>query len=58
MKPNPGHLPPEARGRRVRVRLASGEIVAAPGWPADGPGGCRWTLAGQPYDIAAYEVLG
>lgn len=64
MRPNPGHLPPDAIGKRVRVRLAHGGIgrcddnpMSPPGWAADGQGGCRWTLAGHPYDIAEYEVV-
>lgn len=64
MTPNPGHLPPEAIGRRVRVRLANGELgrtddnpMSPPGWAADGRGGCRWDLAGRPHDIAEYEVI-
>lgn len=62
MKPNPGHCPEEAEGKRVRVRLADGSMAtdvpgAAPGWSADGRGGCRWTLTGSPFDIAEYEVI-
>jgi hypothetical protein len=51
MRPNPGHCPDEARGRRVIVQLANGTIcgtepvttVSPLGWAADGKGGCRWT---------------
>ncbi|VVT20541.1 conserved hypothetical protein [Sphingomonas aurantiaca] len=64
MKRNPGHLPEEAAGKRVRVRLAHGRIGATddnpmspPGWAADGQGGCRWTHTGSPFDIAEYEVI-
>lgn len=57
MTRNPGHLPPEAAGRRVRVTLRNGQRPADP-WPADGRLGCRWTLTGHPFDIAAYEVAG
>ncbi|QIG80078.1 hypothetical protein [Stakelama tenebrarum] len=64
MTPNPGHLPAEAIGRRVRVRLANGRIgrsdagaSSPPGWAADGRGGCRWTRTGSDFDIAEYEVI-
>ena len=64
MKPNPGHLPEEAIGKRVRVRLSNGSIGASdpnpmspPGWAADGRGGCRWSRIGSPFDIVEYEVL-
>lgn len=55
MKRNYGHLPGDAIGRRVRVKLANGRVCD--GWPADGKGGCRWTLTGHPFDIAEYEVI-
>ncbi len=54
MTPNPGHLPPEAAGKRVRVVLRYGGVRQ---WPADGRGGCRWTLTGSPFDILHYEVI-
>jgi len=59
---NPGYCPPEAEGKRVRVRLASGAEPPAypgapPGWPADGRQGCRWAILGDPSDIALYEVI-
>ncbi|WP_173426238.1 hypothetical protein [Sphingomonas hengshuiensis] len=54
MKPNPGHLPAEAMGKRVNVRLANGSLRT--GWPADGRGACRWTIEHSPFDIAEYEV--
>ncbi len=62
MKPNPGHCPEEAIGKRVRVRFADGSIAkdvpgAPPGWAADGRNGCRWTLTSHPLDIAEYEVI-
>lgn len=62
---NPGALPPEAQGRRVRVRLRNGALgrtddnpMSPAGWAADGKGGCRWSLTGGPFDIVAYEVIG
>lgn len=61
---NPGCLPSDAIGKRVRVMLANGTIGAEdprsdtpPGWPADGPNGCRWSITGHPFDIGGYEVL-
>jgi hypothetical protein len=61
---NPGWLPEDAMGKRVRVRLADGRLGACddnpmspPGWPADGKLGCRWSLTGRPFDIAEYEVI-
>jgi hypothetical protein len=65
VKRNPGHLPAEAQGKRVRVRLADGSLagvepvstVSPAGWAADGRNGCRWSRTGSPFDIDAYEVL-
>ena len=64
MTPNPGHLPQEAIGKRVRVLLRCGRPgaedinpMSPPGWAADGRGGCRWTLTGHPFDIAEFEVV-
>jgi hypothetical protein len=64
--PNPGYCPDRAKGKRVIVKLANGLIcgrnpvsaTTPPGWAADGPQGCRWSIAGHPFDIANYEVLG
>lgn len=65
MKRNPGHLPGEAVGKRVRVTLANGMLagiepvstVSPAGWAADGPQGCRWSRTGAPHDIDLYEVI-
>ncbi len=57
MTPNPGFCPPEATGKRVRVRLANGDRPRSD-WAADGRGGCRWSLTGDAHDIAAFEVVG
>lgn len=54
MTPNPGHLPTEAVGKRVRVRLANGNLRE---WPADGRHGCGWERFGMPSDITEYEVI-
>lgn len=64
MKPNPGHLPDDAIGKRVRVILTNGRpgdedgrSDTPPGWSADGKGGCSWAITGHDFDIAFYEVL-
>lgn len=58
MSPNPGHLPPEAIGKRVRVILRGDRPGDAPHeWPADGRFGCTWSKAGHPADIEQYEVV-
>ena len=46
MKPNPGHCPDDAAGKRVRGIFANGDRFPADGssWAADGRGGVRWTL--------------
>jgi hypothetical protein len=53
-RPNPGYLPEDAIGKRVRVRLVNGQQHD---WPADGNGGCSWAITAHPFDIAEYEVL-
>lgn len=55
MKPNPGHLPTEAIGKRVRVRLVGGRMFEA---PADGRAAVRWSLTASDFDIAEFEVIG
>jgi len=65
MKPNPGYCPDEAKGKRVKGRLANGDIFGDKptvkdgplGWAADGKSGCRWTKTGSAFDIAEYEVV-
>lgn len=65
MKPNPGHCPPEAAGKRVRGVLRNGHRFgfepvspdAKAGWPATGRGECRWSLTDDPFDIAEWELL-
>lgn len=61
MTPNPGYQPAESAGKRVRVKLANGEMgtvdpnpMSPPGWAADTT---RWTLTGSPFDVADYEVI-
>ncbi len=56
MLPNPGKLPPEAIGKRVEVELCNG-IIGKGDWAADGQNGCRWTLTGNGWDIAFYQVV-
>ena len=55
MKKNPGHLPADAVGKRVRVKLANG-MRPVDSWAADGKGGCNWKITGSDFDIAEYEV--
>ena len=64
MTPNPGHLPPQAVGKRVRVVLENGNEgrtdgnpMSPLGWAADGRGGCNWTLRDHPFAIAKFEVI-
>lgn len=69
MKPNrTGRCPAEAVGKRVVVELANGKVEGvepvtaahAAGWAASAKGknpGCRWSLIGDPFDIAFYRVL-
>lgn len=64
VKSNPGYLPSEAIGKRVRVKLEHGgegatdpNPMSPPGWAADGKGGCNWRRSGHPFDIAEYEVI-
>lgn len=57
MKPNPGYLPREAIGKRVRVRLERDTPGVTKDWPADGKAGCRWTRTGCEFDIAEWEVI-
>ncbi len=55
MRRNPGRLPADAIGTRVRVTLRN-DRPAGP-WPADGAQGCRWARTGHPFDIDFYEVV-
>jgi len=62
MRRNPGYLPHDAAGRRVRVILANGkegrsDPAGPPGWAADGKGGCCWARRGFDFDIREYEVI-
>lgn len=56
MTRNPGRLPKEAVGKRVRVVLVNGRRPEQ-SWPADGPGACNWRRTGSPFDIDFYEVV-
>ncbi|WJY18681.1 hypothetical protein QQS45_00050 [Alteriqipengyuania flavescens] len=60
LRPNPGHCPRAAQGKRVRVVLTNGFDTArtAPqGWPADGRWGVNWQLpANDPWAIAQWEI--
>ena len=62
MRRNEGHMPGEAAGKRVRVKLRNGRVPAE-SWPADGKSACSWALTpeGKPsrdFDILEYEVIG
>lgn len=58
---NPGHCPPEAAGKRIRVRLRDGTLQgAAPvntdskaGWAAETT---NWRLTGSPFDVIEWEI--
>lgn len=60
MKPNPGRCPPEAAGKRVRVRLRDGTLqghqpVSADsklGWAAETT---NWRLTGSAFDVLEWE---
>ena len=54
MRENPGLCPPEARGKRVRVRLKSGHTFEA---PADGRGEPNWSLALGKWAIESWEIV-
>lgn len=70
-KQNPGYCPPDAAGKRVKVRLRDGSVEgekpvsdqSPAGWRADeksrgnGPP-ANWSLSGFPFDIIEYEVHG
>ncbi len=52
-----GKQPPRTSGKRVKVRLRNG-MEPPSAWPADGKGGCRWSLPGGPFDIVEYQLAG
>lgn len=68
MKPNPGHCPEEASGKRVIVELANGKLCgvdpvanAIPnGWaasPTKGGPGANWSIRkGWPWNIAYWRL--
>lgn len=55
MKPSPGHLPDEAIGKRVRVRLGTGTVFEC---PAEGRGAPIWARRDSRFDITHFEVIG
>lgn len=61
LRPNPGHCPPEAEGKRVRVVLNNGYDTASDrptGWPADGRDGCSWRRSSRdPWAIREWEPI-
>lgn len=63
-KKNPGRCPADAKGRRVEVKLANGEVakgdpnpMSPPGWAADGPNGLKWERRGFDFDVDYYRVI-
>ena len=54
MTRNPGHLPPEAIGKRINGRLENGREFF--NWAADGRNGCNWRRTGWAFDIAFWEL--
>jgi hypothetical protein len=61
---NHGFCPDQAAGKRVFVWLANGlqgkcdpNPMSPPGWAADGPSGCRWSITGSQFDIVECEVI-
>jgi hypothetical protein len=62
---NHGRMPGLAAGKRIVVELRNGSICgeqpvgsgSPAGWPADGKGGCRWSLEGSDFDIVRYRIL-
>jgi hypothetical protein len=55
---NEGRMPPEAKGKRVRVKLRFRDTPEPGTWPADGGRpATRWSLTGHAGDIIAYEVI-
>lgn len=61
MNPNPGHYPPEAIGKRVKVRLRDGTIQGDKpvntdsklGWAAETT---DWSLTDHPFDVVEWEL--
>jgi hypothetical protein len=63
VRQNTGHMPADAKGKRIRGVLANGmrfgfgslaEEGAPAGWPADD---CDWKLRNHPFAIAEFEVI-
>ena len=60
MPRNAGKCPEKAYGRRVRVQLVNGydsKVKEPTGWAASGAGACNWSLTGDPFDIAFWELI-
>lgn len=52
---NEGRLPPEAAGKRIRVKLRNGRVPPET-WAADGRDACRWTLRDDSHDIIEWSI--
>jgi hypothetical protein len=51
-----GRCPPEAMGKRVRVKLRNGSTFEA---PADAPrGAVNWTRGESPFTVVEWELAG
>ena len=53
---NPGRMPGLCAGKRVEVELRNGSKPKE-SWPADGKGGCRWSLEGHAFDIVRFRIV-
>lgn len=61
MSPNPGHCPPQATGKRVRVVLRNGtrhghvpvNTDSKMGWAAETT---NWHLTGSMFDVVEWEL--
>jgi hypothetical protein len=65
VRQNTGHMPADAKGKRIRGVLRNGmrfgfgslaEEGSPPGWPADST---RWSIEpAHPFDIVEWELIG
>lgn len=61
MSPNPGHCPPGAIGKRVRVHLRDGTVQGLAPVSNESPAGWRadttnWRLTGSQFDVLEWEL--
>jgi hypothetical protein len=57
MTPNPGHCPPEAAGKRVRVKLRSGYAFEAIADQVSRGLKLDWRLTGSTADVIEWELV-